>query len=280
MNVSFLDFWYDFEPNNNFFIHLLRSIYPNVNVTDPAFADVIFYTCFGRSHKNYTHCKKIFFTGENIRPNYNECTHSISFDFDTYDSRNIRIPLWYLYIDWFNVGSYGNPNWLVPINCLTNKNEFTTKEKTKFCATVFSSPYNERFNMIQKLNEYKLVDCFGKVHPNRLPEGEKAKLDVISAYKFCICFENTLYPGYYTEKLLHAKVAGTIPIYYSDLRYSEDFNSNCCINANAFSDLNEVRDYIKEIDNDDSLYHNILNQPLFKSIPDLNDIRNKIKNIL
>ena len=186
MRISFLDFWYDFQPENNFFIHLIRQLKENVIVTEPEKADIIIYTCFGQRNKQYNHCKKIYFTGENLRPNFDECDYSLTFDFDSYDGKNIRLPLWYLYIDWFNVKSYGNPNYLIPRNYLIGDNEFNIKIKDKFCCTVFSSPYDTRFNMINALSNYKGVDCYGKIHQNKLPEGEKAKMDIISNYKFNI----------------------------------------------------------------------------------------------
>lgn len=275
MNVTFLDFWYGFQPENNFFIHLIRSIKENVNITPPENADVIFYSCFGDSHKNFN-TKKIFFTGENLRPNFNDCDLSLSFDFDNYNNRNIRLPLWYLYIDWFNVKSYNNPDWLIPVEYLFSDNEFTIKDKNKFCSTVFSSPYNSRFNMINLLNTYKKVDCYGKIHSNKLPDGEKYKMDVISNYKFNICFENSIYPGYFTEKLLHSKIAGCIPIYYSDKSYSEDFNNKCCINLIDFNEEDELLEYVKEIDSDINLYNKINSEPIFTNIPNLDEIKNKL----
>jgi len=275
MNVSFLDFWYGFQPENNFFIHLLRLIKESVNITSPENADIIFYSCFGDSHKNFN-TKKIFFTGENLRPNFNDCDLSLSFDFDDYNNKNIRLPLWYLYIDWFNVKSYNNPEWLIPVEYLSGDNEFTKKNKNQFCSTVFSSPYDNRFNMVNLLNNYKQVDCYGKIHNNKLPDGEKYKMDVISNYKFNICFENSIYPGYFTEKLLHAKIAGCIPIYYSDKSYSEDFNKKCCINLIDFENEYELIEYIKLIDNDTYLYNKIISEPLFKITPSLDMIKNKL----
>ena len=279
MNVAFLDFWYDFQPENNFFIHLVKSIKENVNITSPEKADVIFYSCFGDSHKKYN-SKKIFFTGENLRPDFNNCDLSLSFDFEDYNSRNIRLPLWYLYIDWFNVKSYKNPDWLIPVEYLSNDNEFTKKDKKQFCSTVFSSPYDSRFNMINLLNTYNSVDCYGKIHNNKLPDGEKYKMDVISNYKFNICFENSVYPGYFTEKLLHAKIAGCIPIYYSDKSYSNDFNTKCCINLIDFENGYELVEYIKKIDNDDNLYQSIKNEKLFNQTPNLDKIKKYLQNEL
>lgn len=280
MRISFLDFWGGFDQNNNFFIHLLRRIYDNVIVSSPESADLIIYTVFGQQNKKYNHCKKIFFTGENIRPNFDECDYSLTFDFDDYNNRNIRLPLWYLYIDWFDVGSYTNPHWLIPTKWLCGENEFTKKSKEKFCSTVFSSRYKIRFDLIEKLNIYKEVDCYGKLHNRRLPDGERNKMDTISNYKFSICLENTIHPGYFTEKLLHAKIAGTIPIYYSDKTFNLDFNEKCCVNLIDYDNMDAIVDMIKMIDSDKSLYEDMLNQPLFDHTASIADIAFKIMKVL
>jgi len=285
MKICFLDFWSGFDPQNNFLIHLFRSTFENVSLSSPYECDYIIYSIFGSEHKNYNNCKKIFFTGENVRPNFNECDYSFSFDFDSYQGKNIRIPLWYFYIDWFNVKSYGNPNWLLPVNYLTEQNEFTIKEKEKFCSTVFSSPYDHRFNMVKRINQYKNVDCFGKCHELQIPQqgnhgGEYDKLNVISNYKFSICFENSEYPGYFTEKLLHAKIAGNIPIYYSDKSFKEDFNEKCCLNLVNYPNIEYMLSDIIRIDNNEIEYKKLLSEPLFESVPNLNLLSSQIYNLL
>lgn len=277
MNIAFLDFWGSFDPNNNFFTHLFKQIKDNINITDAKNADVIIFSCFGDEHKKYNHCKRIFFTGENIRPDFNNCDYSFTFDFDSYDGKNIRIPLWYLYIDWFNVKNYGNPSCLIPVNYL---NKHLNKEKNKFCATVFSKSIQSRFDIINKIQTYKSVDCYGKIHPNSLPDGEDKKLDILSNYKFSICFENSIYPGYFTEKLLHAKIAGNIPLYYADKTFNKDFNEKCCLNLINYENLDHYLEDIKKIDNNNSLYRDILNQPLFKTEINLNDIVKDVSFIL
>ena len=148
MKVSFLDFWEypkAFNPNNNFLTHLIKLTFDDVKIVDPIDADVIIYTCFGNEHKKYNQCKKIFYTGECLRPDYNQSDYSITFDFDSYDNRNIRIPLWYFYIDWFSIKTYNNPEYLIPVDYLTGENEFTKKEKSKFCSAVFSKNNDIRF---------------------------------------------------------------------------------------------------------------------------------------
>lgn len=280
--IAFLDFWDNFDMNNNFLLYLFKEINNNIIVTHPRDADMIIFSCFGQDNRKYSNKIKLFFTGENKRPDYNNCNYSISFDFDDYSNRNIRIPLWYYYIDWFNKGSYSNPNYLIPINYINNPNDniYLSKEKTKFCSAVFSNPVGTRVNMINVLNTYKNVDCYGKPHKLKIQDGEKYKLDIISNYKFSICFENSLFNGYYTEKLLHAKVAGNIPIYYSDKNMCEDFNHKSCLNLIDYNDMNELLEHIKEIDNDYSLYRNIYDEPLFNNDISLENIKERIQKII
>jgi hypothetical protein len=280
MNISFLDFWNDFSQENNFITHLIRSIKFDIKVVEPSKADIIIFSCFGSENKKYNHCKKIFYTGENIRPNLSDCDYSITFDLDDYGGRNIRIPLWYFYIDWFSVKTYGNPNYLIPVEYLYGGNEFTKKDKSKFCSTVFSRPEQLRFSTMNQISSYKSVDGYGKVHSRNLPDGEKLKLDIISDYKFNICFENSVYPGYFTEKLLHSKIAGCIPIYYSDKTFSEDFNDKCCLNYINYNNVEDLLEDIKRIDNDNTLYKQILNEPLFIEKINLENLTNKIYQIL
>jgi len=280
MKISFLDFWYDFIDDRNFLFYSIRELVSNLELVGPEKADVIIYSCFGNEHKKYNHCKKIFYTGENIRPNFNQCDYSLSFDIDSYNSRNIRLPLWYFYIDWFGVSTYKNPEYLIPVNYLYGENEFNTKKKNKFCCTVFSRKENIRMNFLSKLSTYKSVDAFGKIHLKQIPDGEKIKMDLISEYKFAMCFENSIYPGYFTEKLLHAKVSGCIPIYYSDKSFSVDFNINSCINLINYNNMDDMIEDIKKIDNDNILYKKINDEPIFQTNIDLSKILNKIETII
>ena len=41
------------------------------------------------------------------------------------------------------------------------------------------------------------------------------KLDILNSYKFNLCFENTAYQNYVTEKIWHAILSYTLPIYQS-----------------------------------------------------------------
>ena len=121
-----------------------------------------------------------------------------------------------------------------------------------------------RVEIFNKLSQYKQVHGFGKPF-NNWTDGELVKYKTISNYKFSICFENRRYPGYITEKPFHAKVAGTVPIYFSDDSVSNDMNRDCFINYSDFNSMEDLVNHIKLVDTDESLYNKYLNQPLFKN---------------
>jgi hypothetical protein len=257
MKISFLDFWDGFEPDNNFLIHLIRSIKDNVVICEPNQADVIIFSCFGNANKNFNNIKKIFYTGENSRPNFKECDYSLTFDFDDYDGKNIRLPLWLMQIDFFNKKSYENPKFLIDIKTLIDneQNPYSKIKKEDFCVIINNHLRNRREEIVRCLikNKNKKVNGYGKIFNNWF-YGEDTKLKILSKYKFNICFENSIQLGYYTEKLIHAKAAYTIPVYYSDDSMEIDFNKNCALNLFNFESVDALCEKILEIDADDNLY--------------------------
>lgn len=195
------------------------------------------------------------------------------------DSRHYRFPYWVYHIDWFGVGNYGGePNFLIPPHRV-HANEYHDAPKTKFCAHMVSNPTKNRLQAHQKLSQYKPVDGYG----NCFKEGvsmtnfhgvnspwEKAKLEILKDYRFSICFEHKVRDGYHSEKLFHAKVAGTIPIYWGSSTVSQDFNPDCFINLNDFESIDAMVERIKEIDQNETLYQQYAQAPLFVDgvIPD------------
>jgi len=289
MKLSFSDFWDGVDPHNNFFTDLFKTLYDIEIIPLSDSTDVLIYSCFGNQHHNTNRSKtkKIFYTGENKRPNYTDCDYSFTFDFEDYNGKNIRIPLWLLQIDFFNKKNYGNPQYVVPLEYLTEpeKNHFFNKDKPQFCVIVNNHLANRREELLKTLNPKKGVHGFGHVFKNNTWfYGEDNKINLLSNYRFNICFENGTYPGYYTEKIIHAKAAGCIPLYYTDKRCEEDFNKKCFLNLNDYSTIDEYVNAILEIENTPSLYQQIKNEPLFTDsnypINFLIKIKNQIKLIL
>ena len=278
IKVNFVDFWPGFIKNKNYFFDLLSTKYEVVvDETDP---DLLFFSVDYnkvRERDRYLNhrCKKIFYTGENVRPNlyfpgdikqlnYDISKSNFAFSFDfSKDPRHYRLPLWVLQIDWFKSGGYENPKFLIELEKI-KVNDFITKPKNKFCCIMVNNPEQKRMEVYEKLNKYKKVDGYGRVF-NNWNYGEDKKYEIISDYKFSICFENSISPfgGYYTEKLLHSKCAGNVPLYWSDEKCSNDFNNKGFINLNDFKNIDDFVDYVIEVDKNFDLYKKYFNEPLF-----------------
>ena len=126
---------------------------------------------------------------------------------------------------------------------------------------------NTRIEFFKKLSSYKPVDSGGRFLNNigsPIQTGVESKLNWMRNYKFSITFENSNYPGYTTEKLMHALITDTIPIYWGNPLAGLDFNPKAFINCHDFNSFDEVIELVKEIDQNDSLYREYLSQPYLK----------------
>jgi hypothetical protein len=145
---------------------------------------------------------------------------------------------------------------------------------------VFNSRSPHRWEIIEKLGKYKKVDCYGKPFGNWF-YGEDNKLKTISDYKFNICFENSISPGYYTEKMIHAKTAGCLPLYWADNNCHKDFNPRSFLNLYDFGSLDDFIEKIIYLDQNDSEYKRITSEYLFANKePTLDNLKIQLRNIL
>lgn len=91
----------------------------------------------------------------------------------------------------------------------------------------------------------------------------------LSNYKFCICFENTIFPGYLTEKIFDCFFAGVIPIYFGDPLVTSRIPSETFIDFRNFKSFNELDDYCRSINYNEATEYimaaqNFLSSELFK----------------
>lgn len=254
--IWFCDFWSNFNPQ--YFIDALIKNGVNVEITQNN-PDIVFYSVFGNENSRYN-CKKILFTGETRKSG----NYSLSLSFDEDSSTNIRLPLWAFYIDWVNQGynENKNPAYLIPQNNLVSPINIP---KTKFCNFIYNNNSGPRCEFNKLLSQYKLVDNLGHLLNNTTVLGgnEKHKIEAQSAYKFTISFENTYYNGYVTEKILHPFSVKSIPIYWGSDQVLSDFNPKAFIYANKYKNFEELVEYIKIVDSDNSIYTRYLYEPCF-----------------
>ena len=78
-----------------------------------------------------------------------------------------------------------------------------------------------------------------------------------------MAYENTDKLGYVTEKILQAKTAGCIPIYWGHEYVLVDFNPDSFVYVKNYRCLQDLLEYIKVVDNNESLYNKYYTSPMF-----------------
>jgi len=251
IKIKFVDFFKGFNPYDNDFLHTLKKHYDVVISDDP---DYVFYSGFGYDHLKYD-CIRIFYTGECLTPDFNECDYAIGFNRLQFGDRYARIPL-------YNIFQYKSE-----YKSLIDRKPLMLDDikDRDFCSFVVSNCFAKEARAVffEMLCNYKHVKSGGR-YKNNIGGSVKDKKDFLAKHKFNIAFENCSYDGYVTEKIMEAFAAGVVPIYYGDPRIAEDFNPKAFINAHDYPTFEATIDRIKEIDGNDSLYLSMLNEPIIQ----------------
>jgi alpha(1,3/1,4) fucosyltransferase len=322
IRVDFRYFWPAFSKNDNFFLDLLKKDYDVV--IDPINPQIVFFSVFETSSLKNTkkifnllkasylslqfklkkkiysifqlplplpykmpsikgNFIRVFYTAENIKPDMKKCDWAFSFYHDKQmrNEKHMRLPI-YVFEEYSDY--------------LIKKVDFERikKEKTRFCNFVYRNDVYFRNNFFKKLSKYKKIDSPGPCM-NNMPKiasivsdprnPYKNKLNFLKNYKFTIAFENSLTPGYTTEKLVHPMMVNSIPIYFGNPEVAEDFNPESFIHIKDFKDFDNVIRQIKEIDRDDNLYKKMLREPWLKDnkknkYMDKMNIRERLRQIV
>lgn len=83
-----------------------------------------------------------------------------------------------------------------------------------------------------------------KCYRREIPAGEISKLKVLEKYKFSLCFENTSFSGYITEKMFDCFFAGTIPIYLGAPDITDHVPQQSFIDFRHFKSYQELNRFI------------------------------------
>ena len=167
---------------------------------------------------------------------------------------------------------------LVPLT----KEKFKALNKKNKIASLFTNTIHKKSRLIKsgvnidltlKRCQYslaghdrKLLDIYG----NKWPDGyaldnsgfgfEKQrpwwteKIDILNRYKFNLCFENTAYQNYITEKIWHSIFSYTLPVYQSfNCSIYDTFPKDSFIDAHLFKDEHSLFDYIEQMSVDEYL---------------------------
>ena len=210
--------------------------------------------------------RRIWYTGENLRPPLNLVFDGyISYDQDNFGGANVYCPLWYTHLDWFGIPEFNYRVGLeVERSVLSLPRDLKVK-KEKLACIFLSNPHPLRLKIIQELSKFGQVDVFGLRKSTQV----KYKHDVAREYKYSICFENDLYPGYVTEKLLDAYLSETVPLYWGDLGFDDTINDQSFFNLAKFESMANFIEMALTTD-----YESIYCQPLLVKSPQITDLKN------
>lgn len=227
----------------------------------------------------------LFITGENIRHDFQDCDFSISFDLGISSNSHLRMPYWMEMTDWSHEGVTGNTN--PRFGKLLNIDRLMQPLGRSFLqrpqkAAIFASHLREpRGSLLQVVKKQIYVVEFGKsFNPeikNHLESG-LIKFDELQKFAFNLCPENGMHPGYYTEKIPEAFMAGCLPITWADDNVKADFNPKAFINLapmalNHFSELGEIL-------HSKDMLASYADQPLLINRPSIEPLKQFIKPIL
>ena len=290
-NIHFTDFWSSFDIKNNFFTNILKKKIKLVcnYEKDP---DILIFGMFGQKNQNskYKNCFKIFYSGESFTFSkyWNEIYEADIYltmysDLSKFTDKNLKNKLqiqFHLY-DMYNI-IYNKYNFNNSMNIL-NKCRNNLCNKENFCLFMVANTNvgkgaKIRIELFNKLNKYKKVHSAGRSLNNgyKVKAGFENKIEFLKKYKFCISFENLSEPDYISEKIWEPLIAGAIPIYYGADNIYLYFNKNNFINYKEFNNLDELVNFIIDVDNDDSKYMSYFNDTPIINQKNYNNILDQI----
>lgn len=249
IKIDFCGFWNSFDKTNNIFYNILSERY-DVEISDNP--DYVFVSPLGKTFEFLKYdCVRIFFAGEEMVPDFNLFDYALGFDDLTFGDRYMRFPLCFFYLDNYKAASI-NEEEAVKI----------LKQKDLFCNLVYweDSIGGYRTLLFDALNKYKRVDSFGRLLNNVGGKGVsyKEKFGVLRRSKFTIAVEGCNYKGVTTEKIEQPLSMHSIPIYFGNPDISKDYSEKAFINCHNFNNINDVVDFVIELDNDDEKYIKML----------------------
>lgn len=304
LKIRYSDFWPGFEPENFILTHVVKKLYRNeieIVTNDREIVDVEIFSSFPfkSTFEKITHRigfefsneikqeyisratygyrtnypdssrKRIWFSGENMRPPYWLFDLSLSFDQTDESTRNIYFPYWMARIDW----GYGETESEISPRISDLSCSRSLPAKTKSICVFSSNLEPSRQLIINAIEENAKIDKYGSAYGNRV----HSKMEVASNYSLQICNENDLYPGYVTEKLQEAWLAGNVPVWSGLLPQSHPFNKNAIIDVTGLTSIN-ITELIRTL-SDEEINHK-LNQPLLREPATLFDLENAILRLL
>jgi len=273
-----MDFWPNFEPENFLFTKVLkslnsaiqieivhnptlpvdleiRSVFTFSSLQEKLFVrskatisqnllnDYVNRANFGYRSQYLTPAKKrLWYTGENLRPPQGIFDGTISFDRTDQKANNLFFPFLYLGIDWY--GQSKDRELSVTPESLTQRRKIRGDQELKACSFA-TNKVSERQRLVKITNIFFEVEEYGR-SVNRFVS---SKSRVAEKFVFQICNENSYYPGYVTEKLLESWKIGNIAIWSGGTVSDIPLNPNSYVDCSLLTE-SEIEKKLSLLDQD------------------------------
>jgi len=213
--------------------------------------------------------RSVWFTAENVRPpSTDDWAGFLSFDTDPLGGRNAYLPLWILDLKDYN--SSGD----LRVNDLLEQRIPDVDRKGFVCAFI-GNPDPMRFHAIDALQEIGPVDIFGR----SVGRPVSNKNAVARGYRYILTFENDLYPGYVTEKILDGARTGCIPL-YRGLDVERTFNANAQLNCLPEGGTSELVKRIQHLESNPEERAKLLREPVMHRPPNLSPVETLLRRVM
>jgi GR25 family glycosyltransferase involved in LPS biosynthesis len=292
--VAFLDMWEGFNYNSNFIVDALREeckkhnlkLAKNIrgvkydSLKSSSQPNIVIFSPFSKEWKDIpASIPKVFFTGENWEVPKDDSISLYLTPYKNEDNKHIRCPVWMMFIDWFSeatdvksVNNSDNPNRL-PVKMAMLPHTKSFNDRKDFCAFVVSNPVSKfRNDAFLALDSYKKVSSGGDLYNNiggrlelKYPGGgggDIPKYNFLSNHKFSLSFENSQAPGYITEKVLHAKMGGCVPLYWGDSETDTDFVPGSFINVSQLTNPEQIVKVVQKLEQNPEICAKIAATPI------------------
>lgn len=240
-------------------------------------ADIVLNSVFYNNNIFFFKKKKnVFITCEPLTIENENFDLELSFHFNTENKRLLTVSP-QLLLTFYNTE--------IPRTIFLKNRPLQTKVPEKFCCFITRQPKPERIDFFNQLSKYKQVDSLGPCLNNTgilAPDDYNEFCKLVSQYKFIITFENTQIDLYITEKILHGYFSSCIPIYWGSKYIHEIFNKDSFVYIDDYNQENieKAIEEIKLLDNNDELYLNMVNQPVFSDGFDIDDYFQNLKKAI
>jgi hypothetical protein len=253
VSVGFHGFWPEFAAGGLAARHpYLLDRYELVPAVEP---DVVFYSIFSTDEPEPTHDHvRVFYSGEPVLPDLDRYDFAVSVA-RIDDPRHLYLPN---FVPRLYATGFEPTDLLAPVE--------DRPLPSGFCSYVYRRSFPHREEIFRALSRLGRVDAPGGPFQNVPAIGDTVadKLAFLAGYRFTVAYENSGIPGYTSEKLVEARLAGTIPLYWGDPLVGEDFDTSSFVNRHEFPDDDSFLARVGELGRDDEAWRAMRARPFVR----------------